>query len=792
MQVQDLELVTVVVGMVQYIGSLSFLNPNLSIRIMKNFIFYLSLIVSFIFVNIGETKAQKNPSSIENKDSLDFFRVTLGYTTPSGIAVMPSIHIAHPETNHPYGWRGYYIYRRESEKDKWKKLNKEPLAAPTTVKEFIEVMGVDNYQRLMRDFKINSGEELMNKLKSGDNEIASLAYMFNTRLADAVGMVYYDRDVVKGKTYQYMSTKVLSNFIEGDSSVSLQSVTYGVLDSTFKSPKLINLKLKDKVNADTTELEKARKKTKIKKEKKAESLKDIAINIQDSLTKNEVSTVLDTLKDVIKMTEKEILATFKPITAGYYYYLLRSKDSLGTFIPIHSIPLISSTDSITGETKEITIKDTTITTTQTYYYSACMEDRWGNRYMSDLMKITITPPLPPVPQELDAKTTSEGIKLTWDKLEYEYLSGFNLYKKINQGDDTVIVEKVNTQLIPAEENSFLETKVKPGQIFQFFIKAADKFEQESLLSSQVKIVYENKRSPLPPLGVQAKANADAKSITISWEANTEGDISGYTVLRARNVNDIPTIMTSSILGKEVLTYIDTARIYKNVDYYYYVRAMNLTGYESPLSQYTVIRISEKIKPQRINSLAGYADLLQGNKLTWDTPFDEKTDKVRLYKTSPTNATTPTLIYEEMISDGRFSFRDKDIKAGIEYKYVLRGVSLDSLESDDSDPVNLFITPEPLQAPDRLSITPQADGSLLLKWIPNFQDGLAGFNVYRISYKGGKKRLTSTPILRGTNTYLDKDIQKDEIYYYFVRSVDAGGFEGIDSEQVKFEMITPEK
>ncbi len=526
---------------------------------------------------------------------------------------------------------------------------------------------------------------------------------------------------------------------------------------------------------------------KAKTEAKPTEAKDLkqVVNLADTSTMKmpSIAKIQDSVYN--KIVKIEVM----PTQLGRLHYFLRGTDSLGTFMPVTHLPAYSYADS-TGKIMPLVVEDTAVVNTMTYYYTIASEDVWGNRVHSDTMKIVIMPPLPPIPQELKAETSKDGAKLTWETLDYEYLAGFNLYKKINQESDTIIGEKINAQLIPANAKEYIIYKVIPGVKYQFHLVSVDRFGQESKYSTNSILIFENHRPPLPPLNLKAVANPNTKAITITWEAGTEADLAGYSLYRAQNTKDEPALITEDLL--KVTSYIDTTRIGKNVEYYYYVRSMNYTGYQSPLSQYAISKVVEKIKPERVNSLSGEADLLQGHKLTWDMPLDANVSKVRLYRITQPNVSNRTLIYEEMVSDGKFSFRDKDVKAGVEYVYLLRGVNEDSLESDDSAPATLFVKPEPLQAPDRLSIAPQNDGSLLLKWVPNFQDGLAGFHIYRISYKGGKKRLTQTMIPKGTNTYLDKDIQKNEIYYYFVRSVDAGGFEGIDSEQVKFEMITPEK
>lgn len=756
-------------------------------------------------------------------DSLDMLKLTMAYSTPRGVAVVAQLHIAHPETTHASQFRGYYIYRKEIPKEykyasqqeadaafakikakrpdltveqavkevfaklPYRRLNKTPIAAPTNSQNLVEALGLELYQRILNEKDLGGGDIniLMNKLKAGNENLAIIGGMMIPRLGEALGMIYYDTDVKKGETYYYVATKVREDFSEGDTTM-MGGVVYGEVNKPIIPSELKSLVLKEKPNTDTSaDTGKNDEKLKTEPKKEASDIKDVK-NLLDT-----TGTKVQQIKIANKPTNNMVIVKAQPKQLGPYYYVLRGTDSLDVFTPIHSLPFMAGNDSSQNIT-QLVLEDTTVISTMTYYYTVATEDIWGNRVYSDTSAITILPTLPPIPQELKAETSKDGVKLDWEALDYEYLSGYNLYKKINEEPDTIIGEKINKQLLPANVTTFIETKVKPGATYYYFLATVDKFGQESKYSAMAKITYENKRPPLPPLNLSAVANPTTKSVTISWSIGEEEDLAGYAIYRSQNAKDEPSLITKQLLVPTATSYIDTTRIGKNVDYYYYIRSMNLTGYESPLSQYVVSRVQEKIKPERVNSLSGEADLLQGNKLTWDAPLDANVETIRLFRMTAPDLVNRTLLYEERVSNGKFMFRDKNIEAGVQYYYILRGISADSLESDDSAPTTLFLTPEKLQAPDRLSIAPQADGSLLLKWIPNFQDGLAGFHVYRISYKGGKKRLTSTPILKGTNTYLDKDIQKDEIYHYFVRSVDSKGFEGFDSEQVKFEMIIAEK
>jgi hypothetical protein len=66
-----------------------------------------------------------------------------------------------------------------------------------------------------------------------------------------------------------------------------------------------------------------------------------------------------------------------------------------------------------------------------------------------------------------------------------------------------------------------------------------------------------------------------------------------------------------------------------------------------------------------------------------------------------------------------------------------------------------------------------DGNVLISWLANREQGVAGYNVYRMSSYNGK------PYFIGTTTgtsYLDKNVQNGVVYYYGVTAYDYNNLE----------------
>lgn len=72
----------------------------------------------------------------------------------------------------------------------------------------------------------------------------------------------------------------------------------------------------------------------------------------------------------------------------------------------------------------------------------------------------------------------------------------------------------------------------------------------------------------------------------------------------------------------------------------------------------------------------------------------------------------------------------------------------------------------------------------LKWNPNSESDLAGYNVYReIGAGTGFTKVNAALIPKGTETYLDTNTAVDGDYIYNVTAVDTAGNESLHSVNV---------
>jgi poly(3-hydroxybutyrate) depolymerase len=173
---------------------------------------------------------------------------------------------------------------------------------------------------------------------------------------------------------------------------------------------------------------------------------------------------------------------------------------------------------------------------------------------------------PAVPQNLAADSiTANGVRLTWDAVTDADLSVYNVY------EGQVLVQSVTEPVVTI-------ASLQPGTQYAFSVSAEDNAGNESERSASVSVTTltggggTDTTPPSPPVGLAVSASSET-SLTLSWQANPEQDLSQYEVF----LEGAPVATTSS------LSY-SFGNLSSDTDYSLGVRAYDLSGNISQLSQ----------------------------------------------------------------------------------------------------------------------------------------------------------------------------------------------------------------
>ncbi|MDR3738711.1 MAG: fibronectin type III domain-containing protein [Terracidiphilus sp.] len=151
--------------------------------------------------------------------------------------------------------------------------------------------------------------------------------------------------------------------------------------------------------------------------------------------------------------------------------------------------------------------------------------------------------------------------------------------------------------------------------------------------------------------------------------------------------------------------------------------------------------------------------------------------------APTEPTEMTLRVED-VDEGRAL--DKTARFGETYEYRAQRVALVTLDGKElelpgslSGPVRVDVKDVfPPDAPAGLAavaVTGEGAAAIDLSWLPNTEDDLAGYVVYRREGDGAWMRVSPAALLTGP-AYHDATVEAGKTYYYAVTAVDQGGHE----------------
>lgn len=670
---------------------------------------------------------------------IEFFTDTTVFAASSGrnqVAIVPGFHLAHPETTHPSGVVGYHVYRKGTQETSFQRITSTPISAPRNPKTFIDIVGESMFNRLMKDRGYATPDSLFVHLRAGDKSLAVAAVLFHRKVAEAIGAIWYDNNVKEGEEYSYYITRLYKNQTESAPSHTI-TLKVGIPQKPVEKATILNIALLDRF-----------------------------------LPNPHDTTVI--------VGQKAVEITFFADKNQMVRNIYRGTELTGLFVKLHELPIVSPN---TEKETLLTYQDTTVRLGTTYYYTIATCDIWGYEVYSDTIKMDVFPLAPTVPQGLTAESLQEGIRLSWKPLQNPYLLGYAVFRR-NDNQSDFYMNRINEQLVPAKDTTFIDKKVKANEVYVYRLQAVDKYGQVSPPSALSKIIYLNKNKSLPPKELRAESHE--RFIKISWARSPHRDVSGYILYRAVGANQEPAAITP-IIGKDTLFWIDSLQLKPRITYAYYLKELNWSGMESTLSGPVFGKLTVKIPPPPMNSLSGEAHFEKGNQLFWRQPLDPFTSFVRLYRATFPDTTSFSKIYEEPVSIGSYQFLDRQAEAGKLYRYVLRAVSIDTVESVNSSPVDLICLSPLLQAPQQISVSENGN-QLRVRWTPVINPNVSGYLVFRWTYRNGEKRLTSSPLPKNVTYFDDTDVQAGDTFYYWVKAVDEKGYEGLSSEKVKYEVL----
>lgn len=371
-----------------------------------------------------------------------------------------------------------------------------------------------------------------------------------------------------------------------------------------------------------------------------------------------------------------------------------------------------------------------------------------------------------------------GIFLSWEIPSPEAVVSVRIFKsEIFDSSFKQIAE------VSPNQNNYLDLMVEPMKRYYYYIQQIGPLGEESSTSARIASFYLSSEIPIPPVNLSAEGISNG--VKLSWE-NSESFIEGFRVYRSKGLND-SFVQVSDLIPEEkpFTTFIDSSKeLSGKLTYFYSVKSFSTSHNESSFSDTVSIRPAIPTTPLKPTGLSGYVEN-NSALISWDD-MNEKDNSVLGYlilrkdfdkEGNANNDFHP--LTDSILYFNQNSFADNTIEKNKNYEYAVVSLDLFGGKSKLSNSFRINNSPERPLPPAGLKAILMKD-EVKIKWESSLQQDIVEYKVYRQKRNSEPVYLGSVK-LKDKTEFTDKGLTKDELYFYFVTTVNKYDIESSPSK-----------
>ncbi len=388
----------------------------------------------------------------------------------------------------------------------------------------------------------------------------------------------------------------------------------------------------------------------------------------------------------------------------------------------------------------------------------------------------------PAIQNLSAVSVDslQGILLSWEIPSPEAVVSVRIFRsEIFDSSFSQIAE------VSPNQNSFPDLMVEPMKRYYYYIQQIGPLGEESPASARIASFYLSSEIPVPPVNLSAEGIFNG--VKLSWE-NSESFIEGFRLYRSNGLNDSLNLISDLIPEeKPFTTFIDSSKeLSGKLTYFYAVKSYSTSHIESSFSDTISIRPAIPTNPLKPTGLSGYVEN-NSALISWDDMNETENTIVGyliLRKDFDENGKVKKDFHpltDSFLQFNQNSFTDNSIEKNDDYEYAVVSLDMFGGKSEMSNSFRINNSPERPLPPSGLKAILMKD-EVKIKWESSLQEDIVEYKVYR------QKRNSEPEYLGSVKSNFkpeitDKGITKDELYYYFVTTVNKFDVESSPSKSV---------
>jgi fibronectin type 3 domain-containing protein len=615
-----------------------------------------------------------------------------------------------------------FTVQRQSARGTFENLTPAPVAPMLDPEQAQATLGTDEYAWVTQVLKTDDPIAVLARLKH-DRGVGQALSLVSLKVAEVLGRIFVDTSARTGSTYTYRIT-----FLKNDGS-ELARYDERVTVAAHAGPEL-------KATNLAAEADNAEVKLRWRYPRYAGDRADIVIGF-----------------NIYR----------RPSTSG--------QTPNPGFEKLTARPLLRSSDTLS-------FPDHAVENDQTYEYCITAVDNVGAESPRST-PVSATPHDtlgPPPPYNVKAMALQGKVLISWQvPLDTQPLAGYNVYRSWSLHGE---FSKLNPTLLPAGQNSWLDTNVVSESTYVYRVRTKAKSGKEGRPSAAGFASPSDTVPPGPPTGVTAVA--DKHIVRLTWKSRPTPDLAGYYVYRAEG-NDKLFRLRSTPLGPDTTEFTDSGfgrtGLYPGKHYRYAVSQVDFAHNESKRDSTTLL-ITDDMPPLPPATAYGRSSDDGRVLLTWQMSMSSDAAGYRVYRDTGSLFAHPVRLAD--LPRSAREYRDSSATKGRRYWYEVAAV--DSAGNQGSSPA-MAVTPAdiaPPPAPTGFKAT-LSKTAVELSWQSVTESDLAGYNVYRADAPSGvPEKLNREPL----NEMKYTDPAGGATHYYWVRALDTSGNESPRSEVVR--------
>jgi fibronectin type 3 domain-containing protein len=410
----------------------------------------------------------------------------------------------------------------------------------------------------------------------------------------------------------------------------------------------------------------------------------------------------------------------------------------------------------------------------TYYYVITAYDETPNESSFSNEASGSTPDItaPSIPIGLSVYIVPEGsaLNISWDAVTDEDILLYHMYR----GTDNITFIYIAS--VPKDIEYYLDMNLSDGKTYYYIVTAVDEVPNESGVSEVVFGTPKDSVPPSKPLNLNATTGLVYNSVRLSWDANIEDDLMGYTVYYS-TIPGGPYVWLAT-LGLETIYYIHD--LDDEITYYFMIDAFDEVPNNSTKSNECFWTAPDRVPPLAPTGLSAIAQDVGGAVvLTWNLNTEDDLNHYAVYR----SLDNVTFLWIADVPAEITTYTDFELVNEIEYFYTIAAFDKVPNRSPLSNIVSVIPREIlPPSVPTGLKVTSLEDeNSLLISWNPNPEHDLLYYVLYRS--EDNATFLWIANISVGTTNYTDSEVEPGIINYYKIGAVDTNFRESGLSEAV---------